>query len=173
MKTIGKFVIAAALLGGVAFGAQASGCKANRATGQTVCVLSGIERGWDANAQMAVIDGQPFLVLLSGADTGRINATEVSLRAEGGEPYRLPVHAGTSSSNCFWGTVLVGSCMPTAQVAVKLDAATLDKLASAPATYVAATDGNAIGPNVKIKQSQVRAWLKQLPRYGVQVAVAP
>jgi len=154
-------IIVAALALGAAFTATA--CNINKATGQTVCLYSGAEMGWQANLRFATIDGQPVLVLLSDADAGKISATEVSFRIEGQAPFRLPVYAGSSASNCFWGTVLVGACMPTTTVFVKLDRAIIDRLAGADRTYVAATDGASIGPAVKLKGKQMKKWASRLP----------
>lgn len=158
MNTPTKLIAAAALAMGVAFSAQA--CKVNRATGQTICMLSGSETGWAAKARMVTVDGEPFLLLFSDGAANRIKATEVSFRPEGGEAYRLPVHAGGQS--CFWATPIVDSCLSQTHVYVRMDAASLERLAATPVTYVAAVDGKSVGPDVKVKGAQVRAWIKQL-----------
>ena len=157
----GLRLIVAALAMGAAFAAGA--CNVNRATGQTVCMYSGAETGWGAAVRFATIDGAPFLIIGSSADTGKIEPTEVSFRPEGEAPYRLPVYSGSSASNCFWGVMLVGSCMPTTTVFVKLDADTMARLAATKRTYVATANGASMGPDVKLKGAQMKTWMSRLP----------
>lgn len=153
-----RFILAAVLLAGIPFAASA-GCNTNRASGERMCVYSGSETGWAAVAQFGTIDGAPVLVITSDADAWRVDATEIVLREEGGAPERLPVRSGTSASNCFWGVVLVGSCLPTTTAVVSIDRVFLEKLAARKATFVAVAKDATVGPSVKIKGRQARAWL--------------
>jgi len=159
---IARAILAVVLLAGVAFTAQA-GCRQDKATGNKVCVYSGTETGWGSTLSFGTVNGEPRLLVTSDADAGKINATEVMFRIEGGETFRLPVHAGNSASNCFWGVMLVGACMPTSSVSVKLDRATMERLAAADRTYVTPVDGNSMGKPVKLKGSQMRTWLSRMP----------
>jgi hypothetical protein len=158
MHHITRAALAIAFLFAASFSAVA-GCSTNRASGERMCVYSGSETGWQAAARFGTVNGEPVLVITSDADTWRVDATEIVLREEGGAPERLPVRSGTSASNCFWGVLLIGSCMPTTTAVVTLDRANLEKLAARKATYVAVAKGATIGPSVKIKGRQARAWL--------------
>lgn len=154
-------IAAAVLLCAAPFAAHA--CEVAKATGEKFCLYSGSETGWNATLQFATVDGQPFLMVSSSADTNGIKPTEVLFRIEGETPWRLPVHSVTGASNCVMGTLLVGACMPTTTATVKLDAATMARLAAAPRTYVTAADGKALAHTVKLKGKQMETWLSRMP----------
>lgn len=159
-------MIRSAILAALLFAAPfaASACNTDKATGQTVCVYPGAENGWQASLQFATIDGAPFLIVNTAADTRRIEPTEVIFRIEGGELFRLPVHSSRFASNCVMGVLLVGSCLPLGTVNVQLDTAIMDKLAAAERTYITAANGNSTAHPVKLKGRQMRAWLARFQR---------